>query len=281
MNKILLINKDAGYTSNYLVNMIKRKYKISKVGHAGTLDPFATGLMIVLCDEATKISNYLICDNKSYTAKLIIGKETETLDTEGSIIKEKEVPSLTKDLIESAFNKFIGSYNQIPPVYSAIKINGQKLCNQVRQGLEVEVKPRLVHINKLELLEYGEDYIKFYVECSKGTYIRSLGRDIAHALNTVGYLEELCRNSSGKFNLKDAIKVEDITKDSGLTIAEALDLKTYQVNDQLALDIRNGKQISLDSNEELVLLVNKENIELAIYKKNGNMYKCFRGFHVC
>lgn len=212
MDGILVINKSKGLTSNDIVKKVK-KILNTKVGHTGTLDPNATGVLPLLLGNATKISKYLINHDKEYEAVIKLGAKTTTADVEGKIIEEKEVnkEKLKKENIEEVLKSFIGKQQQIPPIYSAIKVNGKKLYEYARQGKEVEIKARNIEIYDLKLLKIDSknDELTINVKCSKGTYIRSLCEDIAVKLETIGYMKELNRIQVGEFNIKDSVTIEE------------------------------------------------------------------------
>lgn len=213
MNGIILINKEKEYTSHDVVYKIKKLLN-EKVGHTGTLDPMATGVLPLLVGKGTLCSKYLINHDKIYKVKLELGKKTATADIEGEIIEEKKVSKDTfeKDNIEKTFETFIGKQQQIPPIYSAIKVNGKKLYEYARKGQEVKIEPRDIEIYYMKLLNIDEEnlQIEFEVSCSKGTYIRSLCEDIAGKLGTVGFMKELQRIKVGEFELKDTVTIKDI-----------------------------------------------------------------------
>ena len=189
MDGLILINKQKGFTSHDVVNVIRKKLNTKKVGHTGTLDPNATGVLPILIGKGTKISKYLMEHDKTYIATLKLGEKTDTGDSEGQVIEEKSIPKdLRKEDINDVLQSFLGKQKQLPPMYSAIKINGKKLYEYAREGKEVKIEPRNIEIYKIELLEYQNNKIKFEVECSKGTYIRTLCEDISQKLGTVGYM---------------------------------------------------------------------------------------------
>lgn len=282
MDKIFLVDKDINWTSNDVVIKSKGKLHTKRVGHCGTLDPFATGLLILCSNKATKIVRYLEEENKTYTAKLKLGEKSLTADTEGEIIERKEVPLLNNTYIIGILNKLIGKTTQIPPMYSAVKKDGLKLYEYARMNIEVERVGREIEIFDLKLLNYDNETkcLDFEVTCSKGTYVRTLGESIAEALGTVGYLIELRRTKVGLFDVKDAIKVDDISYDKGLSILEGLrSFEKVVVNDSLALDVKNGKKIVLKNvkNEKVCIVDKNENV-LALYELDGfEIYKCMRG----
>jgi tRNA pseudouridine55 synthase len=202
MDGIILINKPKEWTSHDIVNKVK-KILNEKVGHTGTLDPMATGVLPLLVGKGTLCSKYLINHNKTYKVKLELGKKTDTADTEGKIVEEKEVTNkmLEKTVIKEVLNKFLGKQEQIPPIYSAIKVNGKKLYEYARKGQTVEIKPRQIEIYSIELLSIDKKLkqIEFKVSCSKGTYIRSLCEDIGNKLRNCSIYERIAKNQGWGF----------------------------------------------------------------------------------
>lgn len=199
MDGIILINKPKEWTSHDIVNKVK-KILNEKVGHTGTLDPMATGVLPLLVGKGTLCSKYLINHNKTYKVKLELGKKTDTADTEGKIVEEKEVTNkmLEKTVIKEVLNKFLGKQEQIPPIYSAIKVNGKKLYEYARKGQKIELQPRKIEIYFMNLIEINQEEkeIKFEIGCSKGTYIRSVCEDVAKKLGTVRIYERTTKNKS-------------------------------------------------------------------------------------
>lgn len=211
MDGIIVINKEKEYTSHDVVAKLKKKLNISKVGHTGTLDPNATGVLPILIGKGTKFSKYLINHDKIYEVELELGKKTDTADIEGKVIEEKEVDEeYVKENLLQVLESFIGKQEQMPPMYSAIKKNGKKLYEYARAGEKVEIEARKIEIYKIDLNKYNKNIISFVVSCSKGTYIRSLCEDIAEKLNTVGYMKNLKRLQVGEFNIRDAVYIDDI-----------------------------------------------------------------------
>ena len=211
MDGIIVINKEKEYTSHDVVAKLKKKLNISKVGHTGTLDPNATGVLPILIGKGTKFSKYLINHDKIYEVELELGKKTDTADIEGKVIEEENVDEkYIKENLLQVLESFVGKQEQIPPMYSAIKKNGKKLYEYARAGEKVDIEPRKIEIYKIDLNKYDKNIITFVVSCSKGTYIRSLCEDIAEKLNTVGYMKNLKRLQVGEFNIKDAVYIDKI-----------------------------------------------------------------------
>lgn len=211
MNGILLINKPKEYTSHDVVAIVKKISK-EKVGHTGTLDPNATGVLPLLIGKATQISKYLINHDKTYIATVKLGIKTDTADSEGKVIEEKEILNLNKESVQKIFNDMTGKQKQIPPMYSAIKVKGKKLYEYARNGEKIKITPRNIEIYDMKLLEINNEELEitFEISCSKGTYIRTVSEDIAERLNTVGYMKELQRIKVGEFNINQAINIKDI-----------------------------------------------------------------------
>lgn len=213
--RVILINKPSGYTSFYIVktvrSFLKKKYNIPtklKVGHAGTLDPFAKGLLVLCTGRYTKRISEIQNLNKDYVAILKLGEQTESLDTETDVVLTKKIPKLTLDEIKKTTSLMLGKQMQVPPSYSAKKINGERAYNLARKKKDFVIKPVEINIYKLDVLEYKEPYIKFITTCSKGTYIRTLASDIASKLNTIGYLTNLTRETIGEYSIKNSLELD-------------------------------------------------------------------------
>lgn len=206
---ILNVYKPTGWTSFDVVKKIKNILN-EKVGHGGTLDPFAEGVLIIGTGSDTKRLGEISIKEKSYIATLVLGKTTDTLDTEGKITNVREVPKLSENKIKIVLESFIGETYQIPPMYSAKKINGVRLYKLARKNISIDRKPNIVNIFSIKILSYNKNKLKFFVSCSKGTYIRVLGNDIAEKLGTVGYLNKLIRTNVGRYDIENALKIEDI-----------------------------------------------------------------------
>jgi tRNA pseudouridine55 synthase len=205
---VLLIDKPSGMTSHDVVDRVRHKLKMKRVGHAGTLDPNATGLMIVLVGKATKLSQYLMGLDKVYEGVIALGASTTTQDGEGEILQEHPVPELTKDQLESAMAEFVGDQYQTPPMFSAKKIDGVPLYKLARKGQTVEREPRFIHVGKFTLDNWDSPEIEFTLACSKGTYVRTIANDLGDKLGCGGYLKELRRTDIERFKIEDSIELE-------------------------------------------------------------------------
>lgn len=209
---IINIYKPVGWTSFDVVKKIRGITREKKVGHAGTLDPFAEGVLILGTGKDTKKLTSISSDYKSYIATITLGQETNTLDTEGEIINKSDIPKLSNLKINSVIKRFLGEQKQIPPMFSAKKIGGKKLYELARKNIEIEREPKSIVIKNIELISFTETNVVFNATCSKGTYIRVLGSDIAKDLGTVGHLSKLTRTSVGKYLVEDALKIEEFEK---------------------------------------------------------------------
>ena len=215
MDKIISILKPTGMTSNDVVGKARKILKIKKIGHTGTLDPDAAGVLPICIGRATKVSELILNKEKSYLCELTLGAATDTYDSSGEILfKAPDDFEYTEEAIKKAFESQMGDIEQYPPKYSALKVNGKRMCDLVRSGREDEIvlKPRKVTIKKLEILSIDNNKVRFYVECSKGTYIRSICYDIGEILGCGGHMSFLLRTSSGKFNLENSITLDELEK---------------------------------------------------------------------
>ena len=271
MNGILIINKEKGCTSHDIVYKVKKIFN-EKVGHTGTLDPLAEGVLPILIGKGTLCSKYLINHDKKYVVNLALGQKTETADLEGKIIEEKNIPdkSLTQSKIEKVLKSFIGKQQQMPPIYSAIKVNGKKLYEYARKGQNVEIKPREIEIYDIKLMNIDaqKKQIQFEVFCGKGTYIRSLCEDIAEKLETVGYMENLKRIQVGDFKIEESSKIQELEENKEDT--KYLETKIISVEEIF----KNKEKIKLDDKKMQLFLngvkitQNQENDIYRIYNKN-------------
>ena len=273
MDGIVLINKEKNCTSRDVVNQVSKILKTKKIGHTGTLDPIATGVLVLCIGKATKLVEVITSYDKEYEAEVILGIKTDTKDITGKILKEEKA-IISKKNIEECLKKMIGTYNQTVPIYSAVKINGKKLYEYARNNEEIELPKRKVTIKELKLISditYEKEKTKFKIKChvSKGTYIRSLIEDIATNLNTIGTMENLKRTKQGNFQIANANTIKDIenNKFKIYPIEEILE-KFYKIEmtDDLYFKIKNGSTIKNNYNHDIVAFT-KNNKIVAIYKE--------------
>ena len=255
LNGIIVINKPKNYTSHDVVAKVKKILNIKKVGHTGTLDPNATGVLPLLLNDGTKLSKYLINHDKEYKVTLKLGIKTDTADGEGNIVEEAKVDFDKLESVEETIQNFRGKQKQIPPMYSAIKVNGKKLYEYAREGKNIELQPRDIEIYDIKLnnVNSKENEIEFTVNCSKGTYIRSLCEDIATKLGTIGYMKELERTKVGTFTINDSITIEElesnteIAKKYVITMEELLEATPEIILEDRKIELLlNGVLINVD-----------------------------------
>jgi tRNA pseudouridine55 synthase len=248
---MLLLDKPPGMTSNGAVQRVKRLFQANKAGHTGSLDPIATGLLPICLGEATKLSGFLLNDDKRYETRLRLGQTTDTADSEGAVLEEKPVPALSEPLIEAALAPLRGEIEQVPPMYSALKHQGRKLYELARLGVEIERAPRRVMIYELRLLGFGPDYLDLEAHCSKGTYIRSLAVDIGAALGCGAHVSSLRRTAVGAHALGQAITLEQLEAlDDAARLARLTPLvdmierlPVLEISADLAFFIRRGQAV--------------------------------------
>lgn len=266
LDGILIIDKPAGITSHDVVAKVRRALKTKRVGHTGTLDPLATGVLVVCVEKATKLVNYLTCDEKTYEVEMKFGIKTDTGDITGKIIDEDTNYDIDMNKIKRTLDKFIGKQEQIPPMYSAIKVNGKKLYELAREGIEIEREARKIEIFEIKNIEWKDETLKYTVHCSKGTYIRSLCEDIAGELGTIGTMTNLRRVQSGEFQVKDAIKIEDISEKKIISIEKLFD-KEIDVKNNLK-ELLNGMKIQCIRPDGLYKLYADKFIGIGKIEKN-------------
>ena len=279
MDGILLVHKPSGMTSHDVVFKIKKLLHIKKVGHCGTLDPNASGVLVLGINKATKLMQFLESNDKRYKAELSLGEATTTYDSEGSVTEKKEYQNdITLHKLNEVVSSFVGNQKQIPPIYSAIKVNGKKLYEYARNKQEVEIKEREITIHQIRLESFVGNKISFIAHCSKGTYIRSLCIDIAAKLGYPGHMSDLVRLQSGIFSLDDCYSLEDIesgnfkliSMDDALSFMPSLVIEDEEI-------VYHGKLIA-STFQEKVAIYNKEKKLLAVYEPNGDGFlKSVRG----
>ena len=281
-NGVLIVNKPSGITSRDVVNIVGKTLNTKKVGHTGTLDPMATGVLVLCLGNALKVCELITANDKEYIAKVILGIETETLDTTSPIINTKKT-NITKEEIEKVLNSFKGSYLQEVPKYSAVKINGKKLYEYAREGKEIELPKKMVTIYDIQLVSditYYNDTTSFYIKTtvSKGTYIRSLIRDIGYKLNTYGCMDSLERTRQGIFNIDNSYTLEEIKNNNYklLSIEESLpNIPLVEVDNKTLFKIRNGVKLKKFFTGDMAIIKDKNKV-VAIYKNDLNESKLFK-----
>lgn len=281
MNGIFLIDKEKDWTSRDVCNKIQSLFNLPKVGHIGTLDPFATGLLIVLVNKATKAMQFMEDDIKEYEAVLSLGVKTSTGDLTGEIVERKDIIAPSIDEIQKVFSSFIGEMDQLPPMTSAIHVNGRKLYSYARNHEEINRPTRRIRVYELELLSFKDNYITFRTVVSKGTYIRTLGEDIAASLNNVGHLISLRRTRINDIKVETAKTLNVIKIDDLIPTEIMLSHLFHVVGDEILVQkAKAGVILKFHKYNEndIILIVDGLNNPIAIYQKiQDDDYKCIRG----
>ena len=282
----LLINKSKDWTSFDVCKKLSHKFSLEKIGHNGTLDPFATGLLLIAFGDATKLLSFMENDKKTYVAKLILGKKTSTGDLTGETIEEKQISIVDIDTTKKVLTSLIGPQKQIPPMTSAIHVNGRKLYELAHEGKTIERKARDIFIHDLSLVSMDENSITFKATVSKGTYIRTLGETIAELTNNVGYLETLERIEIGDFKIEDSKPIDDVSENDALDMLEVIKtyMPVYKVHDEETLKkVKHGGKLSLKLFETLApsyCVVDQNDKVQAIYQLKENAhYFCARNLN--
>ena len=278
MNNIILVNKEKGYTSFDVCNKLRRVFNTTQIGHTGTLDPNATGLLMVMVGKTCKVLPYIKHFKKTYVATMKLGIKTKTADIWGEVIDTKEYTMPNKEQVIEVLDSFKGNSKQIPPMTSAIKVNGKKLLELQRLNIEYTPEARDIFIYNIELIELNDE-IKFIVECSSGTYIRALVEDIATKLNTIGTMTSLVRTKIDDFDISESYTLEQLINNEYKSMTkEQLLTKYYKTYEYDKVDdIKNGKRINIDSNEETIMITHNNIIIASYIKEKDNIYKCKRG----
>lgn len=282
MNGILAIYKEKGYTSRDVVNVLSRELGTKKIGHTGTLDPIATGVLVVCIGDGLKLVELLTNHDKEYIAKIKLGIETDTLDITGNVLKKEAIRDYSKEEVEDALKGFVGKIKQEVPKYAAIKVNGKKLYEYARNGEDVELPVRDIEVYDLKLasdIVNGEFYIKCHV--SKGTYIRSLIRDIGKSLDTVATMVELERTRQGDIGLENTYTLDDIRYGmfSMMEIRDVVNLPEVVVDKDMERKIRNGRVLDKFFDDDMVMVINGDDELVAIYQRiDDNKVKPYRMF---
>ncbi len=268
MNGILLVNKPKDYTSRDIVNKLTKIFNTKKIGHTGTLDPIAEGVLVITIGKCTKLCDILTSTYKEYIATIKLGIKTDTEDITGNILEQKEY-NLKEEQIKEVLHSFLGKSIQEVPIYSAIKVNGKKLYEYARNNIKVELPKREIDIKEIELISFNKDEIVFKTTVSKGTYIRSLIRDICTKLNTIGTMSSLIRTKQGKFNIEESYTLEDINNNKYklLPPEEVLnDLETIDIDEKLYKLVNNGAVINKIFKNNIACLKYQNKI-IAIYQE--------------
>lgn len=283
MDGLILIDKKEGVTSYDAVMLAKRIFHTRKVGHCGTLDPFASGLLIIGINQATKVMTFLEHDYKEYLATIKLGTSTDTYDITGKVINESVINKVNEEQILEVLESFKGEIKQIPPIYSSIHIDGKKAYEYARNNQEVTLPEREVTILDLKLLSFDEESISIYVKCSRGTYIRTLGVDIAKKLNNDGCLSSLRRISIGGIKVENANSYKELEEHNVrfIDIKDALRYKKLYINDPRILKrVYNGQNIILKQEVEDDIIIVDNDKAVAIYKRDETVFfKCVRGLY--
>lgn len=282
----LLIDKESDYTSRDVCNIIAKIFDAKKVGHAGTLDPFATGLLIVALNNATKTLTYIEGQYKSYEATLLLGKKTISGDLTGEEIESKDIPNITEEDVKNIFNSLIGESEQTVPKTSAVHVNGRKLYHYAHLNQEVELPKRTIDIKELELLEFNLPIIRFKTTVSKGTYVRTLGETIAEKLGTVGHLTALRRTSILDIDVSNAKTIKELNEECLIPTSEIIQKflpLMYLPNETELKKARHGGKLSIKLFPEILDLfcvIDDKKTAIAIYKYSElGYYECVRGIN--
>ena len=270
----LLVNKDPGLTSSRVVQILKKKFNLNKVGHLGTLDPMATGLLIIAINRATKFASLLLQSEKSYRAEVTLGIQTDTDDAEGEVISSKDV-NINKSEAKEALLTFLGESDQLPPNYSALKHKGKRMYKYAKDGIKIEKAPRKISIKNIQNIEIDLPKVSFDIKCSKGTYIRSIARDLGLRLGCGAYLSKLIRTSQEKFMLSDACSIDEINLEKLITLENAFkDLDFIKLNEKDGKAFLHGRSIETDfDHTNLVRVYDAANQFIAIGRNTSKGFK--------
>ena len=277
MNGILIVNKSEGFTSRDVVNKLSKIFNTKKIGHTGTLDPIAKGVLVVVIGKYTKLCEDLTQTYKEYIATFKLGILTDTLDITGKILDEKDV-TVTEEEIRNVIASYKCVYDQEVPIYSSVKINGRKLYEYARNGENVVLPKRKVDIKNIEVIDINKDIVKIKCLVSKGTYIRSLIRDIGSSLNTFATMTDLIRSKQGIFDIRDSYTLEDIENGNYklIDIEDVMDICVIDDNTYLK-DVTNGVKLKLDVKNEYILFKHEGN-NIALYKKDNDYFRMYIHF---
>jgi tRNA pseudouridine55 synthase len=271
---IVLIDKPLEFTSHDVVGKLRRKFNTKRIGHAGTLDPMATGLLVVAVGPATRFLQYLPLEPKVYRAVVRFGVTTDSYDSEGEIVSEAPVPHDFAVRLPEIIESMIGRQEQIPPMYSAVKVQGQALYKLARQGIEIERKSRTIFIERMDILTLGEATLEVEIECSGGTYVRTIAHDLGEQMGCGAYLQSLVRTGIGRFNLENAKSLDDVTLDDLIPLKSALlPMKIRLLSDLETMRVRNGGSVAnlIDVTDEFVALAEPSGEIISVASVQGNV----------
>ncbi len=281
MNGVIVVNKPEGFTSHDVVAKLRGILKTRRIGHSGTLDPMATGVLPIFVGRATRACEFATADNKTYRAEMLLGVETDTQDITGTVLAEKVV-NVSDEALFSTVNSFLGEISQIPPMYSAIKVDGKKLYELARRGVEVERKARKITVHSIKAERLSENTVAIEANVSKGTYIRTLCHDIGKALGCGATLTKLCRVSSGAFTLEDAYTLDEI-QEKGSALIRPVDslfaeFSKVKVDEKGTFRIKNGAAIPFDGEDGKYRVYSEDGEFLMLGEIENNILKTIKSF---
>lgn len=273
MNGILVINKESNYTSRDIVNILNKELNTKKIGHTGTLDPLATGVLVVCIGKYTKLVDKITCYDKEYIATIKLGMKTDTLDITGNVLEKSKIPNLKEEEIKKVLNSFLGKSLQEVPKYAAIKVNGKKLYEYARKNEEVILPKREIEIKEIELLNFNQEEITFRTVVSKGTYIRSLIRDICEKLGVLGTMSKLTRTRQGNFTIEKSYSLQDVIHKNYqlLNVEDIFNYPNYELTAEEYFKVKNGCSLNLDK-YDMYIMLKYQNKVVAIYQKKDICY---------
>lgn len=271
---IVLIDKPLEFSSHDVVAKLRRRFNTKRIGHAGTLDPMATGLLVIAVGPATRFLQYLPLEPKVYRAVIRFGIETDSYDSEGDVVAEKPVPIDLAAQVQEVIPSFMGLQDQLPPMYSAVKVKGQPLYKYAREGIEIERKSRTIHIERMEVLAIGETTVEVEIECSGGTYVRTIAHDLGQKIGCGAYLQSLVRTSIGRFDLENAKTIEEVSTDDLIPLKTALQpMKIRLLSDLETMRVRNGGSVAnlSDVTDEFAALADPSGEVISVAAVQGNV----------
>lgn len=273
INGLVLVNKPIGLTSNQVLQRVRRFFMAEKAGHGGTLDPFAKGLLPILLGEACKFSQFFLHDRKQYRLTIAFGAQTDTDDSDGQIIQTKAIPNLKEIDWNRIFAEFLGDTYQTPPRFSALNIDGQRAYDLARAGREFELNPRKITIYSLQLLNIGEKTIDLLVDCSKGSYMRALARDLGEKIGSFAHASQLIRSGLGRFDLDQTVDVDCLSVQNIICLEQMLDLDRLLVNQEKIRFVLNGNDVETNYPDGIYcLFVDREKFIGVGRVKNNRLY---------